>query len=93
MSNHARRRRVLGPRDLFPRTLALRPDQVLNALLMKATHEAHYIELGERMGEVDCTCGFVMPCPYGEPQAAKTIEEHYAAFHVIPDPLGAQYRD
>jgi hypothetical protein len=62
-------------------------------MLRRARHEAHYIEIGDRMGEVDCTCGFVMPCPFGEGQGAKTIEEHYAAFHVIPDPLGAKYRD
>ena len=92
MSNRPHRRRVT-PSHLFPTRYALRPDEVFNTLMMRVRHEAHYVELGERMGEVDCTCGYVIPCPYGEPQAAKAIEEHYAAFHVIPDPMGAKYRD
>jgi hypothetical protein len=61
--------------------------------LAKAKHVAEYRELGPSMGEVDCSCGFVFPCPFGEHQGAKVIEDHYARFHVIHDPLGAKYRD
>lgn len=92
MSNRPRRR-VVSPKHLFPTRTPLTAYEVFDELMMKVKHRAEYRELGERMGEVDCTCGFVMPCPFGEPQAAVVIEEHYARFHVIPDPMGAKYRD
>lgn len=93
MSNHARRRRVIRADQLFPKRVMPSPLEMFNAIMMRAKHKAEYRELGERMGEVDCTCGFVMPAPFGEPQAAQIIEEHYAVFHVIHNPIGAKYRD
>lgn len=88
-----KRRRVITPKHLFPTTTPRTALEVFDALMMRVKHKAEYRELGERMGEVDCNCGFVMPCPFGEPQAAVVIEEHYARYHVIPDPMGAKYRD
>jgi hypothetical protein len=92
MSNHARRR-VIRANQLFPKvTPASVHEARLTRQLMRATHEPVYIEIGERMGEVNCTCGFVQPAPFGEPQGEIIIEQHLAFFHVIPDPMGAKYR-
>lgn len=94
MSNHAKRRRVITPKHIFPTvTPASIHQAMLTRQLMRAKHDPIYIELGERMGEVNCPCGFVQPAPFGDPQAAKIIEEHLAFFHAIPDPMGAKYRD
>ncbi len=86
------RRRTVTPQHIFPTRTPPTALEVFDALMMRVKHKAEYRELGERMGEVDCTCGFVMPVPFGEPQAAIVIEEHYARYHVIPDPMGAKYR-
>lgn len=92
MSNHARRRRVFTSADLFPRTTRPTPGQMFSALMMRAKHDCHYEELGERMGALMCTCGFELPIPFGQPQYELEKEKHYAMFHVIPDPMGARYR-
>ncbi len=92
MSNRPKRR-VINVKRLFPTKTPITAYEMFSAIMMRAKHRAEYRELGDRMGEVDCTCGFVMPAPFGEPQAAVIIEEHYARFHVIPDPMGAKYRD
>lgn len=87
------KRRRISPKHLFPLTTPRTALEVFDSLMMRVKHKAEYRELGDRMGEVDCSCGFVMPAPFGEPQAAVIIEEHYARYHVIPDPMGAKYRD
>ena len=87
------KRRRISPKHLFPLTTPRTALEVFDSLMMRVKHKAEYRELGDRMGEVDCSCGFVMPAPFGAPQAAVIIEEHYARFHVIPDPMGAKYRD
>ena len=50
----------------------------------KAKHVAEYRELGPSMGEVDCSCGFVFPCPFGEHQGAKVIEDQLVQRGVKP---------
>ena len=99
MSNRPRRRhRVITAEDLFPKTLGL-SDQVaamLGQQIARSKHDASYEELGPRMGEVHCTCGYVAAYTYGEPHALRLIENHYAMFHVIADPIagqGAKYRE
>ena len=99
MSNHPKRR-VIAPTRLFPTntplTLAEQMAIRLDAQIRRDKHDCHYVELGNdqiTIGYVECTCGFVLQSPFGEPQGAKQIEDHRARFHVIHDPLGAKYRD
>jgi hypothetical protein len=70
---------------------------MLGQQIARAKHDASYEELGPRMGEVHCTCGYVSAYTYGEPHALRIIENHYAMFHVIAhDPIagsGAKYRE
>ena len=94
MSNGPRRRRrVIGARDLFPQSSS--PDileRLLSHQIRTAKHEANYEELGPRMGEVHCTCGYVQAYFFGGEHAEKIIENHYAMFRIIHDPRGAKYR-
>ena len=100
MSNHPKKVRVVAPKNLFPTktpmTLAERVAIHLDAQIKRDKHDIHYEELGRdgfSIGYVECTCGFVLQSPFGEPQGAKQIEEHRARFRVIHDPMGAKYRD
>jgi hypothetical protein len=100
MSNHAKKPRVVAAKRLFPMktplTLAERIAIQLDAQIKRDKHDCHYVELGNdslSVGYVECTCGFVLQSPFGEPQGAKQVEEHRARFHVIHDPMGAKYRD
>lgn len=96
MSNHAKRRvRTLS--RLFPsRTLPTPMEAAFLALKAKMDHRIDFVEIGARVIELRCTCGWVDAAPFGEEQAEKMRERHYALFHVIPDPLagkqGAKYR-
>ena len=96
MSNRPKRRpRVLTAKDMFPqKTPASIFDEIFIASKMHAPHKVEWLEIGPRIYEVRCTaeCGFVAPA-YGEEHRARIVENHYARFHVIPDPLGAKYRD
>lgn len=99
MSNHPKRR-IIAPKKFFPAktplTLAEQMAIRLDAQIRRDKHDCHYVELGNdaiTLGYVECTCGFVIQSPFGEPQGAKQVEEHRARFHVIHDPMGAKYRD
>ena len=96
MSNKARKPRVVNVTNLFPTktpmTIAEKVAVMLDAQVRRAKHDAHYEDVGPNMGFVKCTCGFIIMAPFGEAQGAIMIEEHYARFHVIADPLGAKYR-
>lgn len=97
MSNHARKKRVMRVESIFPMktqmTAAERMAMILDSQLRRAKHDAHYEDVGPHMGQVSCTCGFTIAAPFGEAQGAIMIEDHYARFHVIKDPLGAKYRN
>jgi hypothetical protein len=95
MSNHPKKRRIVTADKIFPtKTPASVFDEIFIAAKMHAPHKIETMEIGPRIFEVRCTteCGFVAPA-YGEEHAARIRENHYARFHVIPDPLGAKYRD
>jgi hypothetical protein len=69
-------------------------DEIFIASKMHATHKVELCEIGPRIFEVRCTveCGFVAPA-YGEEHAARIRDNHLSRFMVIPDTLGAKYRD
>ncbi len=90
-----REARVAHP-VLFPsRTVPTNPlEALIVAKAMRARHDIHLVEIGPRIYSVLCTpeCGFEAPA-FGEEHAARITEDHYSMFHVIPDALGARYRD
>jgi len=97
VSNHARRPRVFGPKDLFPSTTPLSAGEKRNLAklgraLMKLKHDCRIEDIGFRTFAVVCSCGFEAAAPFGERQAERIREQHYARWHVIPDPMGAKYR-
>ncbi len=94
MSNRARRphRRKNGDVAMFPETTPMSIYEQLEAAMMAWKHEIHFEELGAGVYAVVCTCPFEAPAPYGLEQAEKIKEQHYARWHVIPDPMGAKYR-
>jgi hypothetical protein len=97
MSNRPKKPRVVNVTNLFPTKTLMTPAErvavMLDSQLRRAKHDAHYEDVGPNMGQVSCTCGFIIPAPFGEAQGAIMIEDHYARFHVIHDPLGAKYRN
>ncbi len=90
--------RMIEPDHIFPQTTPVNATfeklvaEGLRQRMKNDPHNVALIELGFNTYEVNCSCGFVAPAPFGEQHAERIKENHLFRMGRGLDPLGARYR-
>lgn len=89
---------IIAPAAMFPTStprLSLFERLAREALIRRIKDDPHdvaLVDLGHDTYEVNCSCGFVAPAPFGEEHATRIKQNHLYRMGRGLDPLGAKYR-